>query len=279
MPGKWTKHSSGYSRAERRTTTWSIGLHIAERLHYLMIISLQPISAIDAISYMEGDTRSITESTSRRLSSPENDQLKTKLFRLLSEFQESITWFDVDDLGLESSRRKIGPNDDEPVADRPPFVTDDGRRVSNELLQYFSWEKVEAYLNYIRPDEVLIPKQWKLYKCDIKGSLITRSYDIWALEVIETEMLVVLSKDRKRSSSETLLAKFQDLYLKGRDDSGLDYRVKGIPIRLVFRPPMAVEVLLNEDAEMAIAQSPSDLELETHVGGARKSPSKALFEE
>ena len=84
-------------------------------------------------------------------------------------------------------------------------------------------------------------------------------------------MLVVLSREKKRSSSGTLREKFQHYHLKCLDTNNSDYCMKGIPRFRIFGTEAAVEVILNEFAEKTMKGNPSDLELETHVGRTSRS--------
>jgi hypothetical protein len=84
-------------------------------------------------------------------------------------------------------------------------------------------------------------------------------------------MLVVISEDKKRSSSGALREKFDDFCLKCMDTNDLDYCTKGIPIRRMFKSATAVEAILNETAEKMIKENQSDLELETYEGKTRRS--------
>ncbi|KAE9364081.1 kinase-like protein [Stipitochalara longipes BDJ] len=56
-----------------------------------------------------------------------------------------------------------------------------------------------------------------------------------ALDIIETDMLVVLSQERKRSESGPLKKKFGDLLSKCMDDNDLEYCTKGAPQRRLLR--------------------------------------------
>jgi sugar-specific transcriptional regulator TrmB len=93
------------------------------------------------------------------------------------------------------------------------------------------------------------------------------------LNAIEKEMLVVLSKDRKRSSSAELREKFEVFYDRCMNDVDQDYCTKGIPAPLprFARTSTAVEAFLNETAEKLMDDHPPDLEIETHSGKIRKS--------
>ncbi|KAK6537216.1 hypothetical protein TWF694_011413 [Orbilia ellipsospora] len=101
-PEKRTKVSSDTMDANNMTTTWAMGSHIAEHLHYLMILSLQLASAMEAVAYGEGDTLSLLGSQSSRCSIPGEDQFKRRLAELPSELQKSLTWSEHDPGVLES---------------------------------------------------------------------------------------------------------------------------------------------------------------------------------
>jgi hypothetical protein len=88
-----------------------------------------------------------------------------------------------------------------------------------------------------------------------------------ALDIIEKEMLVVLSQDRKRSSSKELRLKLQDIHSKCLGSE--DYCTKGVPKPRLFRAATAVLVPLNETAEKTIEEYHTVLP--THEGKTRRS--------
>ncbi|KAH8802630.1 kinase-like domain-containing protein [Xylogone sp. PMI_703] len=81
-----------------------------------------------------------------------------------------------------------------------------------------------------------------------------------ALDVIKNDMLVVLSKDRKRASSGDLRKKFGNIHSQCMDDKRFDYCLKGVPNKpMLTRAATAVEVHLNEMAKSAISEHKPDL--------------------
>jgi hypothetical protein len=76
--------------------------------------------------------------------------------------------------------------------------------------------------------------------------------------VIEKDMLIVLSQDRRRLPSGKLRTKFANLHLECMKSS--DYCVKGSPdIRRPFRSATVVEANLNDVAKLAIADNKPEL--------------------
>jgi hypothetical protein len=91
-----------------------------------------------------------------------------------------------------------------------------------------------------------------------------------ALDIIETEMLVVLSQERKRSESGPLKKKFGDLLSKCMDDSDLEYCTKGAPQRRLLRYGTGVDIIPSEAAETEIRDKKPNIQ--TYQGSAtRKS--------
>lgn len=70
------------------------------------------------------------------------------------------------------------------------------------------------------------------------------------LNIIEKNMLVVLSQSRTRSSSKDLRKEFQTIYEQCLDDE--EYCLKGVPQPRLFRAATAVEVPLNKTARTTI---------------------------
>ncbi|KAF3907997.1 hypothetical protein ABW20_dc0108221 [Dactylellina cionopaga] len=114
---KRVKLSSDAIKANKKATSWAMGSHIAEHLHYLMIVSLQLMSAMNGASDGEGDTQSVPSTPSGYLSVPGDDRLKNRLDDLPSELQGSIAWSDFDNLKPERSQRRsnLVSNQDEEV--------------------------------------------------------------------------------------------------------------------------------------------------------------------
>ncbi len=80
------------------------------------------------------------------------------------------------------------------------------------------------------------------------------------LDIVETKMIVVLSKSRTRASSDKLRAEFENLHSLCMDDSNTDYCLKGAPRPLPpSRAATAVEANLTEIAKLTIAELQPDL--------------------
>ncbi|EPS39001.1 hypothetical protein H072_7246 [Dactylellina haptotyla CBS 200.50] len=94
---KRVKLLSGTIEANKVATSWAMGSHIAEHLHYLMIVSLQLMSAIEGASYGEGDTQSDSGFPNSHMSALGRDELKNRLDDLPSDVQGSIDWSHVDE--------------------------------------------------------------------------------------------------------------------------------------------------------------------------------------
>ncbi|RDL36222.1 uncharacterized protein BP5553_06834 [Venustampulla echinocandica] len=93
------------------------------------------------------------------------------------------------------------------------------------------------------------------------------------LDVIENQMLIVLSQDRKRALSWELKERFEQIHLKCMDDSDQGYCIRGVPIQRDARSASVVEANLNDIAKLTISEHRPDLP--THDiardGEARKS--------
>jgi nucleoside phosphorylase len=100
-PKKRAKNSSTSAKVDRTSTSWAMGVHIADHLHYLMIISLQLMSAMNGSSYGEGDTQSVPNSPNSRISVPSDDQLEARLDDLPEELQGPISWSDVNETATD----------------------------------------------------------------------------------------------------------------------------------------------------------------------------------
>jgi len=92
-----------------------------------------------------------------------------------------------------------------------------------------------------------------------------------ALDVIEKEMLVVISEKKKRSSSGTLRKKFQGFQSKCQDESNSDYCMKRVLEFRFSRVQTAVDATLNEKAEETMKENPTDVEVEVHEGETHNS--------
>ncbi|KAF3174017.1 hypothetical protein TWF751_005157 [Orbilia oligospora] len=95
---KKVKYSQNTIRPEKIVTSWAMGLHIAEHLHYLMVVSLQLMSAMNGELYGKNDTEStlISNSSSNIISEP-GKEVKEKLEDLSSNSMKSLGWFDLED--------------------------------------------------------------------------------------------------------------------------------------------------------------------------------------
>ncbi|KAK6499942.1 hypothetical protein TWF481_010298 [Arthrobotrys musiformis] len=79
------------------TTSWEMGSHVAEHLHYLMIVTLQLMSAMDGTSYGDEGAESMDGDSSSRISAPGHDDWNDRLDELPSEVQGSIDWSDINE--------------------------------------------------------------------------------------------------------------------------------------------------------------------------------------
>jgi hypothetical protein len=77
-------------------------------------------------------------------------------------------------------------------------------------------------------------------------------------------MLIVLSKDKKRSLSGKLRAQFDEIHSRCMDESDKDYCLKRFPFRRVFKAATAVDATLNDNAKMTKAGRPVTPGLPTH---------------
>lgn len=93
-----------------------------------------------------------------------------------------------------------------------------------------------------------------------------------ALNIIEKEMLVVLSQTKVRSSSKELRAKFEEIYKHCLVDE--DYCLKGVPQQRMFRAATAVLVPLNETARHTIEEY--GIELPSHDTNER-APRRSML--
>ncbi|KAF3314545.1 hypothetical protein TWF173_004628 [Orbilia oligospora] len=102
---KRVKYSPNTTRPKEIVTSWAMGSHIAEHLHYLMVVSLQLMSAIDGEPCGKDDTKSIliSNSSSSFISEPGNE-VKNKLEDLPSDLMGSFDWTDPEDEILDSPK-------------------------------------------------------------------------------------------------------------------------------------------------------------------------------
>jgi len=84
-------------------------------------------------------------------------------------------------------------------------------------------------------------------------------------------MLVVLSQEKKRSTSGILREKFLGFYSKCLDENNSDYCLKGVHEFQFSRVQTAVEAILNKTAKETMKENPTDLEVEVHEGKTNKS--------
>ena len=73
------------------------------------------------------------------------------------------------------------------------------------------------------------------------------------LDVIENDMLVVLSADRQRKRSPVLLGKLNDMHQKCLTNA--EYCLEKIPIKRLYRTPTGTEARLNATATGWIAKN------------------------
>ncbi|KAK6500265.1 hypothetical protein TWF481_010610 [Arthrobotrys musiformis] len=131
---KRAKLSSSSSPVEvnKVATSWAMGSHIAGHLHYLMIVSLQLMSAMDGASYGEGDT-SDSDSPSSRISALDDGPLKNRLDDLPSELQGSIAWSEP--LPVENQEAALGAGAEEyPGRGRGDHYSDLDSSLSSEIV-------------------------------------------------------------------------------------------------------------------------------------------------
>lgn len=85
------------------------------------------------------------------------------------------------------------------------------------------------------------------------------------LDVIEKDMLVILSQAKLRLESKELKKRFKDIHQKCMDDKNPEYCTKGVPLPMpgVSRVATAVEVTLNKDTEQALAEKQLHVDLYT----------------
>lgn len=85
------------------------------------------------------------------------------------------------------------------------------------------------------------------------------------LDVIEKEMLVILSQTKLRSESKQLEESFGDIYRQFMDDENPDYCTKSVPFPLpsIPRVATAVEVTLKEETEQELAENQLHIDLYT----------------
>jgi hypothetical protein len=78
--------------------------------------------------------------------------------------------------------------------------------------------------------------------------------------VIKNQMLIVLSKDRKRALSGELRRKFEDIHSKCMNDRRGNYCLKGVPKPMPpTRAATVVEAYLNKMAKLSISEHNPDL--------------------
>ncbi|KAF3109334.1 hypothetical protein TWF103_005210 [Orbilia oligospora] len=95
---KKVKYSPNTTRPEKIVTSWAMGSHIAEHLHYLMVVSLQLMSAMNRKLYGKNDTEStLTSNSSSNIISEPGKEVKEKLEDLSSNSMKSLGWFDLED--------------------------------------------------------------------------------------------------------------------------------------------------------------------------------------
>jgi hypothetical protein len=83
------------------------------------------------------------------------------------------------------------------------------------------------------------------------------------LEIIEKDMMIVLSVDRERKRSPELLKKLDHMNQKCKDD--VDYCMKKTPTRRTFQAPIGTEARLSENAMKMVKQNSMLEKLSTHV--------------
>jgi len=75
------------------------------------------------------------------------------------------------------------------------------------------------------------------------------------LDVVEKEMLIVLSQGRERSLSGPLRDKFRKMQDRCMDQNDHDYAIKPTPEEREFKKPVAVEAILDTVTEEAKQQT------------------------
>jgi hypothetical protein len=83
------------------------------------------------------------------------------------------------------------------------------------------------------------------------------------LDMIENDMLIVLSVDRKRERAPVLLKKLDEMNQKCIDD--VEYCMKKAPSKRMFRAPAGTEARLNENAMNMVTKNSMRGKLLTHV--------------
>lgn len=134
------------------------------------------------------------------------------------------------------------------------FITGSGADVFFDLELDGNDTKNETFIALIKPEVVkMIDGLHNHPKCtDFVHDL---------LNIIEKDMMVVLSVDRQRKRSPDLLKKLNDMNQKCLDD--VDYCMKKTPFRRMFRAPTGTQAPLNENA-MKMAKKMQG-RLSTHV--------------
>lgn len=97
----WEDEPRKRSKLQRKTT-WSMGLHIAEHLHHLMVITLQIISSMDAESYGESGAGSAIDRTNKPVTNEGGGQ-RSGLGRLELDSQPSVSFVPAEDLSLATN--------------------------------------------------------------------------------------------------------------------------------------------------------------------------------
>lgn len=129
-PVEYTSDSAG---VDRTITSWEMGSHIAEHLHYLMILSLQLISAMNGSSYGEGDKQSEPSSPNSSMSLLSDGQLKARLDDLPGELQRRMSWSDVSETAMYINHDLM-------------IIPDDANYVENEHGGDSSWDIIKPAL-------------------------------------------------------------------------------------------------------------------------------------
>ncbi|KAF3157604.1 hypothetical protein TWF569_000169 [Orbilia oligospora] len=95
---KKVKYSPNTTRPEKIVASGAMGSHIAEHLHYLMVVSLQLMSAMNGELYGKNDMEStLTSNSSSNIISEPGKEVKEKLEDLSSNSMKSLGWFDLED--------------------------------------------------------------------------------------------------------------------------------------------------------------------------------------
>jgi hypothetical protein len=87
------------------------------------------------------------------------------------------------------------------------------------------------------------------------------------LDIVESQMLIVLAEDQRRASSIQLKREFQQINSKCTTDEG--YCFHGISKDINVQPTTPVKVMLNENAQGMVKQNSSVLSL--YEGRTRQS--------